>query len=172
MYVIGYCLDIGIELYYTGRSQYFSNWHRYVFVSMVAAFVMYYLTWLAGYIGLQYCTNPTCTAPFQRVYFYDVVLTSYSFYTIGILLSFVYLLSSIQFNRTLGPLLMTLLHMLQDVKNFFLFFLVLFAAFVVSLKKLYLQYVQSSARFFQGHDNSTRHHHKMSGYVIVKKDKR
>ena len=46
---------------------------------------------------------------------------------------------------------MTLEKMLKDVAYFFVFFLVLFCAFVVSTKKLYLQYVQSSDTFFQAH---------------------
>ena len=45
------------------------------------------------------------------------------------------LLFSIQFPPTLGLLLMTLLNMLQDVKNFFLFFLVLLGMLLKECKR-------------------------------------
>lgn len=170
-FLIGYCLDIGKEIYRTGRRQYFSNWYNYILVAMVAVFILHHLIWLIGYVSLTMATDSWSIAIRNVVRLegttpYEMVLVSYSVYTLGILLSFIYLLSMFHLHPTLGPLLMTLLKMMQDVANFFLFFLFLFIAFVVCLKKLYLQYVQSSTRFFQnftGNETQLAHYNKMAG---------
>ena len=170
LYLIGYCLDIAKEIYRTGRRQYFSNWYNYILVAMVAAFILHYFIWLIGYVSLTVKTDSWSVAIWNLVKLegtaaYEMVLVSFSFYTLGVLLSFIYLLSMFHLHPTLGPLLMTLLKMMQDVANFFLFFLFLFIAFVVCLKKLYLQYKQSGTRFFPDFaSNATNaHYNKMAG---------
>ena len=172
IYLVGYCLDIGKEIYRTGRTRYFSNWYNYILVAMVASFILHHLIWFVGYVSIAVTSDSWSSAIRNVVKLegtapYETVLVSYSFYTLGLLLAFTYLLSMFHFHPTLGPLLMTLLKMMHDVANFFLFFLFLFMAFVVCLKKLYLMYKHSSAKFFPGFaTNATRRHdNKMSGLV-------
>ena len=144
VYVIGYWLDIGKEIYRGGWKRYFSNWYSYVLVAMVTSFSLYYVIWAAGYITLkQRCPDSTCADTSKAKPFSDAILFSYILYSVGILLSFLYFLSIFHFIPTLGPLLMSLLKMLRDVANFFVFFIFLFVAFLFSLSKLYWQHIQA-----------------------------
>ena len=159
-YNIGYFLDTANEIYHNGFKRYFSNWYNYVLVAMVTSWAMYYTTWATGravlidkYRGFEAARQNV--AEVSELISFKVVLYSFGFNNLGVLLAFLYLLSVVHLHPTLGPLLMALKKMLQDVANFFIFFLIFFVAFVVCLKKLYLQYDQSYTKFFLGAVNDT-----------------
>ena len=78
---------------------------------------------------------------------YTVILVSYCFFAVGILLAFAQNLSFIQANSTTGPLLHAFIQMLIDVAKFFLYFVFVFLAFAVSFTKLYLQYDKARRHF-------------------------
>lgn len=78
---------------------------------------------------------------------YAIMLVSYCFLAVGILLAFAQNLSFIQANSTTGPLLHAFIQMLIDVAKFFLYFVFVFLAFAVSFTKLYLQYDKARKHF-------------------------
>ena len=127
---------------------------------MVTSFIIYYAVWTTGRTILirkyrsweQARRNIDVVA--ETVAF-KAILFSYGFYCVGTLLAFLYLLSIVHLHPTLGPLLMALKTMLKDLANFLLFFITLFVAFVVCLKKLYLLYNQSYEKFFLLATNQT-----------------
>lgn len=144
LFVIGYCLDIGKEVYRIGRRRYFSSWYHCTIVAMTTSFTLYYVLWVAAYYGLLgSCPGTPCKNPSKAKPYMQAIQVSYFFYSLGVLLSFLYLLSVFHFSSTLGPLLMALLRMLKNVTQFFLFFVLLYFAFVFCLSKLFWQYFQA-----------------------------
>lgn len=157
------------EIYHCGFKRYFWNWYSYVLVAMVASFIINYLLWWTGRRVLikKFRTWERARKNIDEIsdmLSFKLILYSYGFYCMGTLLSFLYLLRIVDLHPTLGPLLMALKKMLKELTNFFLFFIILFVAFVVCLKKLYLLYNQSYEKFFLlGQNESNWQSQKLGG---------
>ena len=174
VFVIGYCLDTANEIYHNGCSRYFFNWYNYVFVAMITSFIHYYTIFtisrqllIARYSSWDAAKSKYNVAELPQLGSFKALQYSYAFYSAGTLLAFIYLISTVHLHPRLGPLLMALLKMLQEVAHFFYFFMFFFLAFVVCLKKLFLQYDQSYTRFFLAAANDTTWQpQKLARYVV------
>lgn len=95
---------------------------------------------------------------------YKIILVSNSFFSIGMLLSFILLSDALQTNKFLGPLQLSLRLLLLDVIKFMLFFFLIFVGFGLSLRKLYSnyintqQYMAEQAESRNGSKPETDHH--------------
>ena len=75
--------------------------------------------------------------PLFVVYFY-----LHSFFSLAFLMSFFHLSNSLQVNRYVGPLQLSLLKMCRDVGKFLVLFGMVFVSFSVAVRKVYSQFEQ------------------------------
>lgn len=145
LFVIGLLVDVVKDFYQQGRVRFCSNHWNFLAVASVTSFVLHYVIWWAGRTSLTEKVQNWETHVKDKGY--TVILVSYCFFAVGILLAFAQNLSFIQANSTTGPLLHAFIQMLIDVAKFFLYFIFVFLAFAVSFTKLYLQYDKARRHF-------------------------
>ena len=138
-------MDVIKDFYQQGRVRFCSNHWNFLAAASVTSFTLHYVIWWAGRASLTEKVQKWETHVKDRGY--RVILVSYCFFTVGILLAFAQNLSFIQANSTTGPLLHAFIQMLIDVAKFFLYFVFVFLAFAVSFTKLYMQYDKARRHF-------------------------
>jgi hypothetical protein len=131
------------ELWTQGRRRYFSQWWNVVTFLMMALFVSSYTLRLIAYgmTGNWAVLNPI--TDFSASSWFKVILLSNSLSSIGMVLSFIRLSGVLQANAVFGPLQLSLYHLIHDVFKFMVFFVLIFMAFGLSLRKLYSHYIST-----------------------------
>lgn len=145
-FVIGLLVEVIKDVYQQGKDRFCSDHWNYLAVALVTSFAIHYSVWWAGRALLAEKVDTMEWETHTRDG-YGVILASYCFFAVGILLSFTRNLSFIQANSITGPLLHAFTQMLVDVARFFLYFVFVFLAFAVSFTKLYLQYDKARRHF-------------------------
>ena len=138
-------MDVVKDFYQQGRVRFCSNHWNFLAAASVTSFALHYVIWWAGHAALTEKVQNWETHVKDGGY--TVILVSYCFFAVGILLAFAQNLSFIQANSTTGPLLHAFIQMLIDVAKFFLYFVFVFLAFAVSFTKLYMQYDKARRHF-------------------------
>ena len=138
-------MDVVKDFYQQGRVRFCSNHWNFLAAASVTSFALHYVIWWAGHASLT--ENVQNWETHVKDEGYTVILVSYCFFAVGILLAFAQNLSFIQANSTTGPLLHAFIQMLIDVAKFFLYFVFVFLAFAVSFTKLYMQYDKARRHF-------------------------
>ncbi|KAK3708858.1 hypothetical protein QZH41_016285 [Actinostola sp. cb2023] len=142
-WVVGLNVQEFKELLIQGKRRYFSQWWNSVTLVMVLLFTVSYLLRLIafGISGnwdiLNAIKELTSSASFK------IILLSNSLFSIGMVLSFIRLSAAFQANDKLGPLQLSLYHLILDVAKFMVFFALIILAFGFSLRKLYSHYIST-----------------------------
>ena len=153
-YVIGHLIDVIKDVYHQGRVHFFSYHWNYLAVASVTSFIIHYVIWWAGRAVLTEKPDSMKWESHATDHGYAIMLVSYCFLAVGILLAFAQNLSFVQANSSTGPLLHAFIQMLIDVAKFFLYFVFVFIAFAVSFTKLYLQYEKARRHFLLNNDGN------------------
>ena len=120
-------------------------------IPMILSYVLAAVLWIVGYaslardahdwtVSLSKLEDASSTGP------YHLLLLSNSFYAFAVLLTFFEAWHLLQVDSTLGPLHLSLMMMTKDIVRFFGLFALNFCAFALAMRKLYSQYVQTSAQ--------------------------
>lgn len=146
LFVIGLLVEIAKDIYQQGKDRFCSDHWNYLSVALVTSFAIHYAVWWSGRALLVEKVD-SLTWKTHTKGGYSVILASYCFFAVAILLSFTRNLSFIQASSITGPLLHAFTQMLVDVARFFLYFVFVFLAFAVSFTKLYLQFDKARRHF-------------------------
>ena len=147
LFVFGQLVDIIREVYQQGRGRFFANNWNCLALATVMSFLLHYVLWWAGRATLMGKLDSMTWETHAQYRSYTIVLTSDCFLAVAILLAFAHNFSFIQVNSTIGPLLQAFIQMLFDVTKFFVYFIFVLLAFVVSFTKLYSQYEKARQHF-------------------------
>lgn len=146
LFVIGLLVEVAKDIYQQGKDRFCSDHWNYLSVALVTSFAIHYAVWWSGRALLVEKVD-SLTWKTHTKGGYSVILASYCFFAVAILLSFTRNLSFIQASSITGPLLHAFTQMLVDVARFFLYFVFVFLAFAVSFTKLYLQFDKARRHF-------------------------
>lgn len=160
--MIGITVQEVKQALHQGKERYFSEWWHLAVIPMIMCYIIAAVLWIVGYafiasnsgewvVHVRQLLGSTSLAP------YHLLLLSNSFYSFAVVLTFFEASHVLQVNSTLGPLHLSLMNMGKDIMKFFLLFALNVCAFALAMRKLYSQYVQTSAQVTKS-SNSTANH--------------
>ena len=136
--MIGLTVDLIKDVVQQGRVRFFSYHWNYLAVATVVSYGLGSALW---WTSLHFHVVGFGSQEEEaKIFSHELEITSNSFRALAILLAFVYNLSFLQANTSIGPLLNAFIQMLFDVAKFFLYFIFVFLAFAVSFNELYTLY--------------------------------
>ena len=117
-----------------------TGWNA-VALTLVPLAVVSDVLWLIGRYGLtEQETDMMARRETPNSEAFCVWTNSVALYSLCYLFGIIYAASFLAVNPYMGPLLHALVEMVKRMVKFFIFFSVLYVAFVFSIKRLYLQY--------------------------------
>ena len=160
--MIGITVQEVKQALHQGKERYFSEWWHLAVIPMIMCYVIAAVLWIIGYafmasdsgewtVHVRQLLGSTSLAP------YHLLLLSNSFYSFAVVLTFFEASHVLQVNSTLGPLHLSLMNMGKDIMKFFVLFALNVCSFALAMRKLYSQYVQTSAQVTKN-SNSTANH--------------
>ena len=144
---------------YQGMKRYLGEWWHLAVIPMILSYVLAAVLWIVGYTSLAR-NSGDWTVPLTKledassVGPYHLSLLSNSFYAFAVLLTFFEASHLLQVDSTLGPLHLSLTMMTR----FFALFALNFCAFAFAMRKLYSQYVQTSAEVAKSRNATNASH--------------
>ena len=163
IWVIGMTVQEIKQALHQGKERYFSEWWHLAVIPMIICYLIAAVLWIVGYayiasgsgewtVHVRELLGSTSLTP------YHLLLLSNSFYSFAVVLTFFEASHTLQVNSTLGPLHLSLMNMGKDIMKFFFLFALNVCAFALAMRKLYSQYVQSTAAHTNMGNNSTTTH--------------
>ncbi|XP_048590642.1 short transient receptor potential channel 5 isoform X2 [Nematostella vectensis] len=142
-WVIGlFCQEVR-ELYLQGVRCFIQQWWNVTGMLMVTLFLMSITLRVIAYGITGHWEVLNAIASTSPSSWYELTLLSNSFFSIAMVLSFIRLSGAFQVNSILGPLQLSLYHLLVDILKFLVFFVLIFMAFGFSLRRLYSNYIST-----------------------------
>lgn len=118
---------------------------------MLVLFVTSYILSITAYIFSQVTDSEVfdkLSFEFTPTVWYKMMLFANGLFSLGMVMSFLYLLSAFQVSRIFGPMQLSLYNILADVVKFMTFFFTVFVAYGFSLRRLYSHYI-STQKYIQ-----------------------
>ena len=151
IWVVGIIVQEIKQAMYQGMERYLGEWWHLAVIPMILSYVLAAVLWIVGYTSLardsgDWTVSLSKLEDASSLGPYHLLLLSNSFYAFAVLLTFFEASHLLQVDSTLGPLHLSLMMMTKDIVRFFALFALNFCAFALAMRKLYSQYVQTSAQ--------------------------
>ncbi|XP_067136884.1 short transient receptor potential channel 4-like [Centruroides vittatus] len=141
IWILGYVIEVIISVWSMGISDYLRAWWNRYDLIMHSAFLLSESISVSVYIWS--CFKPDMTWDRMQLPWYHVLLIGEAIFACASVLAFCRVLMWYQVQSKLGPLGISLIHMVNDVLRFLMVFFILMSSFVIGINSLYKNYEDS-----------------------------